>query len=131
LHGFGRLATFSQRIDIAHAFHIIDAQTRDDLNAIKDIRNHSAHHPKATTFADASLDKHFKKFGLLRSPVFTNPLGKKQLRLAIALSIFRWLDSGAVSNLTIARFGRLRMAIRSGSPLQIYRVHPKLGTGMN
>jgi hypothetical protein len=100
-HGFGPMASFSQRIYVAYAFRIIDRQARDDLIAIKDIRNHFAHNPKAATFADPALDKHFKKFGLPRSPVFTGP-GKPSLtdRQLIYLFSISWL-AGQFHNVII------------------------------
>ena len=100
-HGFGPMASFSQRIHVAYAFRTIDRQTRDDLIAIKDIRNHFAHNPKAATFADSALDKHFKKFGLPRSPGFTGP-GKPPLtdRRLVYLFSIGWL-AGQFHNVII------------------------------
>jgi DNA-binding MltR family transcriptional regulator len=41
--GYGPLSQFSQKIDIACIFELIDKSTYDDLRAIKDIRNKFAH----------------------------------------------------------------------------------------
>jgi hypothetical protein len=48
----GSLATFSQRIDFAQAFGFLSKAQCSDLNLIKMIRNHFAHHPKDASFND-------------------------------------------------------------------------------
>src|SRR2546429_704647 len=65
-HGFGPMATFSQRISIAHAVGAIDKGTMDELRALKEIRNHFAHHPRDAKFSDSVLDKYFNKLGRRR-----------------------------------------------------------------
>jgi hypothetical protein len=77
-HGFGPMATFAQRISIAYAIGAIDTGMRDDLRAIKDIRNHFAHHPTEAKFTDAILDKPFNKLSISHDPKF-NPAGDKPL----------------------------------------------------
>lgn len=46
------LATFSARIDLAYALGIIDNDTRDDLNNIREIRNDFAHQVQVHSFDD-------------------------------------------------------------------------------
>jgi DNA-binding MltR family transcriptional regulator len=41
--GYGPLSQFSEKIDIAYIFELIDKTSYDDLRAIKDIRNKFAH----------------------------------------------------------------------------------------
>jgi mannitol repressor len=48
----GPLASFSQRIAIAYAFGFINKQQHTDLELIRKIRNHFAHHPLNGTFQD-------------------------------------------------------------------------------
>lgn len=50
---FGPLSGFSQRIETAYAFGYLTATSRQDLNTVRKIRNHFAHHPMDATF-DAS-----------------------------------------------------------------------------
>jgi len=54
-HGFGPLATFAQRISIAYALGAIDKGTMDELRALKEIRNHFAHHPMDAKFENPTL----------------------------------------------------------------------------
>lgn len=53
--GFGPFASFSQRISACYAFGFIDSQLKNDLNTIKAIRNHFAHHPKEVSFETDKL----------------------------------------------------------------------------
>jgi DNA-binding MltR family transcriptional regulator len=69
-HGFGPLSTFAQRISMAAAIGIIDKENRDELRAIKEIRNHFAHHPLQASFADQLLDKHFNRLSATHDPAF-------------------------------------------------------------
>ena len=46
----GPLASFSQRIAIAYAFDLISSAQYKDLEIIRKVRNHFAHHPLDTTF---------------------------------------------------------------------------------
>ena len=55
LEGYGPLATFSARIDILYAMGNIDKAIRSDLNFIRKIRNHFAHHPEQTTFDESPV----------------------------------------------------------------------------
>lgn len=49
----GVLNSFSQRIDFAQAFGYLHPVTCSQLNLIRKIRNHFAHHPKSASFAAA------------------------------------------------------------------------------
>jgi DNA-binding MltR family transcriptional regulator len=48
--GYGPLSSFSARIGIAFATGLVTKRMRDDLNSIRKIRNHFAHHPAETSF---------------------------------------------------------------------------------
>lgn len=52
-HAYGPLSTFSACIDCLYAFGLIDAGIRDDMDMIRKIRNHFAHHPEQTSFNDS------------------------------------------------------------------------------
>ncbi len=87
--GFGPMATFSQRIAIAYAVGAFHKSMRDNLRAIKEIRNHFAHHPGDAKFDDAVIDKHFKKlsFGNDRQICQTGDIPLTDRRRIYLLSI--------------------------------------------
>ena len=91
-HGFGPMATFSQRISIAHAVGAIDKGTMDELRALKEIRNHFAHHPRDAKFSDSVLDKYFNKLGPAKNPAFdasgNGPLTDRRLIYLFTVSWF-------------------------------------------
>lgn len=58
---YGPLKTFSGKIDIAYAFSIIDAETYNELRAIKDIRNRFAHANQFTNFNALEISVLVKK----------------------------------------------------------------------
>ena len=72
---FGPLAEFSQRIECGYAFGLITLQARDDLNCIRKIRNHFAHHPQEARF-DASPVKDWVDH-LSAPAVYTLPDGNE------------------------------------------------------
>ena len=51
----GPLSSFSQRIAVARAFGFISKDDYDDLNVIRKIRNHFAHHPLAASFSESPV----------------------------------------------------------------------------
>ena len=53
--GMGPLSSFSQRISIAFAFDLINAELYKDLDIIRKIRNHFAHHPLDATFKTVEI----------------------------------------------------------------------------
>jgi len=53
--GYGPLSTFSAMIDVAYAFSLFNADIRNDLRAIKDIRNAFAHARDPLHFASEKL----------------------------------------------------------------------------
>lgn len=55
--GMGPLSSFSQCISIAFAFDLITAAQYKDLEKIRKIRNHFAHHPLDTTFKTDEVKK--------------------------------------------------------------------------
>jgi len=54
-NGHGPLSTFASRSDCAYALTIIDENLHRDLKFIRKIRNHFAHHPSDTSFADSPI----------------------------------------------------------------------------
>jgi hypothetical protein len=55
--GYGPLATFSARIDVAYFFKLIDEPTCNDLRAIKGVRNTFAHSKAVLTFESREIVK--------------------------------------------------------------------------
>ncbi|MES2243295.1 MAG: MltR family transcriptional regulator [Pseudomonadota bacterium] len=51
----GPLSSFSQRIAVARAFGFISKNDYDDLNLIRRIRNHFAHHPLEASFSESPV----------------------------------------------------------------------------
>ena len=51
----GPFASFSARIDTAHAFGILGPQTRHDLNLVRRVRNEFAHELKPLDFASGPI----------------------------------------------------------------------------
>jgi DNA-binding MltR family transcriptional regulator len=60
-NGYGPLATFSAKIDIAYAFNIIDEDIVGDFRGIKDIRNAFAHPNEVVHFNNPKLIPHLQK----------------------------------------------------------------------
>ncbi len=60
--GYGPLASFSAKIDVAFAFHIIEANMRTDLKIIKEVRNECAHPNDFHHFDDETITKICRKF---------------------------------------------------------------------
>lgn len=55
--GAGPLATFSQRIAIGYAFGFLPEEQKIDLELIRRIRNHFAHHPMETSFQTSEIQQ--------------------------------------------------------------------------
>jgi DNA-binding MltR family transcriptional regulator len=51
----GPIATFSQRILVATAFGLIERNDQEQLDLIREVRNHFAHDPLSTSFLDAEI----------------------------------------------------------------------------
>ena len=51
----GPISTFSQRTLVASAFGLIGKRAHQQLDAIRVIRNHFAHHPAEASFNDANI----------------------------------------------------------------------------
>lgn len=51
----GPLSSFSQRIAVARAFGFISKDDYDNLNLIRKIRNHFAHHPLEASFSHSPV----------------------------------------------------------------------------
>jgi len=63
--GYSALATFSARTDMAFALGLITEELKHNLYYIRKIRNHFAHHPKVTSFADSHVRNLCSNFSLL------------------------------------------------------------------
>lgn len=57
----GPLSSFSQRITIAYAFDFIGRLNYEDLNIVRRIRNHFAHHPLEASFVKPEVVKLVRK----------------------------------------------------------------------
>jgi hypothetical protein len=57
----GPLSSFSQRIAVAYAFGQITERQYKDFEAIRQARNHFAHHPLDASFASQEVKKHVAK----------------------------------------------------------------------
>jgi hypothetical protein len=68
--GFGPLSSFAQRSSIAMATGLVDRGILEQLDAIRHIRNHFAHHPFDANFNDAVLAKYFDKLPSSKDPSF-------------------------------------------------------------
>jgi DNA-binding MltR family transcriptional regulator len=51
----GPISTFSQRTLVAAAFGLLDSDDCEQLNIVRDIRNHFAHHPMHASFEDVDI----------------------------------------------------------------------------
>jgi DNA-binding MltR family transcriptional regulator len=58
LRGDGPLSSFSARIKVAYAIGLISESVRSDFEIIRKIRNHFAHHPRATSFSESPVREH-------------------------------------------------------------------------
>lgn len=100
--GYGPMATFRAKIDIAYAMGDIDAPLKTDLHIVRDIRNKFAHpkKPKFVTFDDAELAKPFSRF-----PDFTSDyekrFGRQQFLVAKFKSILGRLGAAHESALLV------------------------------
>lgn len=68
----GSLSTFSQRIDFARAFGHLPNQVCVELHLIRKIRNHFAHHPKASSFSESPVREWSSSFVAAREIKFAN-----------------------------------------------------------
>ena len=53
--GYGPLSSFSARIGILFALGFLSEESRAELHLVRKIRNHFAHHPHHTSFADSPV----------------------------------------------------------------------------
>ena len=68
----GSLSTFSQRIDFAQAFGHLSKQMCAELHLIRKIRNHFAHHPKASSFSESPVREWATSFTAAREVKFAS-----------------------------------------------------------
>lgn len=53
--GYGPLATFAAKIDVALAFGLVDVETHKKLHVVKRVRNEFAHSPDTVTFESQEI----------------------------------------------------------------------------
>lgn len=63
----GPLSSFSQRIAVAYAFSLISKDQYEELEAIRQARNHFAHHPLEASFSSQEVQKHTAKLAIFRA----------------------------------------------------------------
>ena len=68
LRGTGPLATFAARIKIAYMLGFMPESVFHDFERIRKIRNHFAHHPKATSFDESPAKDHCSQFAFVAWP---------------------------------------------------------------
>lgn len=68
----GPLSNFSQRINIAYAFDFIPKYHFKDLDTIRRIRNHFAHHPLDSTFETNEIKQRCSKFSMFDELIESN-----------------------------------------------------------
>jgi DNA-binding MltR family transcriptional regulator len=60
--GYGPLSSFSGKIDVAYALHIITKEIYDDLTTIRRLRNKFAHSTSSVNFDSVEIRALFKQF---------------------------------------------------------------------
>lgn len=69
--GYSPLSSFSARIDVAYALGLITAEMKADLNVIRKIRNHFAHHWDNTGFEIAPVSDFCQNFHITSTVGFS------------------------------------------------------------
>jgi len=92
---YGPLSSLSACIDCAYAFGFIDAQMKQDLDYIRKIRNHFAHHPDVTSFSSSPVCDWCKELSFSKNSGETNP--RSQFLYSVGLII------GSLHNNMLAR----------------------------
>lgn len=64
--GFGPMATYSQRREIAYSFGLISTHQYEDLKYIGKIRNRFAHHPLQATFEEDRVASWCRELSLFK-----------------------------------------------------------------
>lgn len=83
----GPLSSFSQRIAVAYAFKFISKKQYQDFEAVRQARNHFAHHPLNASFAAPEVQKHTAKLGVFNDPGWeTEEVGASKHRAAYLLA---------------------------------------------
>lgn len=76
----GPLSSFSQRIAVAYAFRQISRRQYDDFEAIRQARNHFAHHPLNASFDSPEVQKHIARTSMFNDKdamQYHQPEGRK------------------------------------------------------
>lgn len=70
----GPLASFSQRIDFAHAFGFLPPGVCAELHLVRRVRNYFAHHPRSASFSESPVREWASSLGPAKG--FTLPNGE-------------------------------------------------------
>ncbi len=81
LNGYGPLSSFSARIDCLYAFGFIDKDVYTNLNIIRKIRNHFAHHPEQTSFDDSPISDFCSNLSTAKPMVLSDKDGDREFRV--------------------------------------------------
>lgn len=71
------LATFSARISLAYALGLLPLNIREDLDRIRRIRNHFAHHPDAVSFSVSPARDLCRTLAAIRSDPLKTPIAER------------------------------------------------------
>ena len=85
--GYGPLATFAGKIDMAFALGLLTPGMETDLNLIRKVRNHFAHSPRVTDFGDARVKSWCADLSVTRMPGLKVRDARGQYIGAIAISL--------------------------------------------
>jgi DNA-binding MltR family transcriptional regulator len=86
-NAMGPLSSFSQRIAIAYAFDLISLVQHKDIEIIRKVRNHFAHHPLDTTFSTNDIKQLCVELSMFNATTQEqNPKPGERYRIAYLLS---------------------------------------------
>ena len=97
--GFGPFADFKKRIECGYAFGVINEQYRNDLNFIRKICNHFAHHPLEARFDKSPVNQWCKNlstnklYPLKGQEANKNNDNRSRYLVAIGLCVGTWHNS--------------------------------------
>lgn len=94
----GPLSSFSQRIAVAYAFGLIDQRQYREFEAVRQARNHFAHHPLEATFESPEVQKHTRTLTFYSDPglnTYTEPRTKHRMTYLLTCGLLcgRLLDT--------------------------------------
>ena len=90
--GYSSLSSFSARIDVAYALGLMTQSVQRDLNLVRKVRNHFAHHPSDTSFDISPVRDYCSNLSTAQESVrdditFKKATPRKQYLSAIGLAI--------------------------------------------